>query len=246
MKYLILFFVFATQILSAQNFDKANELYRKSNFEAAVAEYEKILATGKESPELYFNLANAYYKLAKVGPSIYYYEKALLLDPNDKDIQNNLKFAQKMQIDAINPVTKSGVDRLTSDFTSMFHYNSWAWITVILAVLFLASFAGYYFAIQTLYKRIYFFAMFAILFLMVISVASALYQKRTTEQERPAIVYVGIAGVKSEPTAEAPDAFILHEGTKVFVLESLDNWKHVSLLDGNDGWIDAKSIRELK
>ncbi len=246
LRYIIGFILLATQLMGAQDFDLANKHYREGKFDEAITEYEKIVQSGKESEELYFNLANSYYKLAKVGPAIYYYEKALLLDPNDKDVRNNLKFAQKMQIDEIKEVPGSGISNLVLRFTSTFHYDTWAWITVGLAAAFLLCFIGYYFTVATLHKRISFFAMFAILFLMVISVASAIYQKRKFEREKPAIVYVGIAGVKAEPTADAADAFVLHEGAKVYVIESLDNWRRIELPDGNDGWVESKAIRELK
>ncbi len=246
MRYFIYIFLLASQFISAQDFDKANELYRAEKYEASVKEYEKILATGKESSELYFNLANAYYKLAKVGPSIYFYEKALLLNPNDSEIENNLKFAQKMQIDDVKEFKMSGIKSLVTNFTSAFHYNTWAWITVACAFIFLICFAIYYFTAKTILKRVFFIAMFLLIVAIIISVTSALYQKRVVDNQNPAIVYVPIAGVKGEPKESASDAFILHEGTKVFVVEKLDNWRKITLADGNDGWIEAKSLRELR
>ena len=71
--------VLATE--SAQKvFEIANEMYKKGEYENAIQKYEFIEKSLKqESADLYFNLGNSYYKLNKVAPSIYYYEKALLL-----------------------------------------------------------------------------------------------------------------------------------------------------------------------
>ena len=80
-------------------FDQANSLYNNGKYDAAILTYESILENNLHSSALYFNMANCYYKLNKIAPSIYYYEKALKLSPNDKDIQNNLSFAQQMTID---------------------------------------------------------------------------------------------------------------------------------------------------
>jgi hypothetical protein len=44
--------------------------------------------------------------LNKVAPA-YSYEKALVLSPNDKEVLNNLKFAQKRTIDEVKVIPKS-------------------------------------------------------------------------------------------------------------------------------------------
>ena len=75
--------------LIAQNellFSQANEAYNKGKYTKAIELYEKIEKTGNVSESLYFNLANSYYKIQKIAPSIYNYEKALTLAPNDQDL----------------------------------------------------------------------------------------------------------------------------------------------------------------
>ena len=243
--FLILFLF--TQIFWAQaSFEKANELYRKEKFAEAAAEYESILKTKQHAPELYFNLGNAYYKLNKVGPAVYNFEKALLLNPDDRDVRNNLLFAHKMMIDDVKEIPQAGFNKIISDFTSFFSFNTWAWIAVGSAVFFLMFFSGFYFSATTLYKRLFFIGMLMIALLMILSILSAVFEKNRYLNERPAIVYSGITAIKGEPRTSAPDASVLHEGTKVYVLETLENWKRVSLPDGSDGWIESKDIRELK
>lgn len=247
MKNVVYIFLLISQVFWAQSgFEKANELYRKEKFSEAVAAYENVLKTKKESAELYFNLGNAYYKLNKVAPAIYNFEKALLLDPNDAEIQNNLQFAQKMMIDEVKEVPKVGFQKSIENFTSSFRYDAWAWISVGLSVCFLLFFCGYYFSAQALYKRIFFIGMFLLALLILLSVLSAIFEKNRYETERPAIVFSGIASLKGEPSATATDAVVLHEGTKVYVIERLDNWRKVELQDGTNGWIAASAIKELK
>lgn len=247
MKKLFYIFLLISQTFLAQNgFEKGNELYRKEKFQDAVTAYESVLKTKKESAELYFNLANSYYKLNKVAPAIFNYEKALLLKPNDKDIINNLKFAQKLQIDDIKEVPKVGFSKLIQDFTSSYHYNTWGWIAVGFSTLFLVLFIGYYFSQTTLLKRLFFVGMFLALLVIVLGVLSAIFEKSNYENDRPAIVFAEITAVKTEPKSDAPDAFILHEGTKVQILETLDDWKKIELSDGTGGWIEETAIKELK
>lgn len=247
MKKLLFIFLLTTQFFYAQTgFEKGNTLYQKGKYEQAITEYESVLATKQHSAELYFNLGNCYYKLNKVAPAIYNYEKALVLNPDDAEITNNLKFAQKLQIDEIKVIPQVGFAKMIHDFTSIFHYNTWAWISVGLSTLFLLCFLGYYFSRFTLTKRIFFFGMFALLLLLLISVTTAISEKNHYESEKPAIVFAEMVLVKSEPQKASNTVFTLHEGTKVFIKESLDNWNKIQLTDGTEGWIEKTAIREVK
>ena len=247
MKKLLFIFLLTTQFFYAQTgFEKGNTLYQKGKYEQAITEYESVLATKQHSAELYFNLGNCYYKLNKVAPAIYNYEKALVLNPDDAEITNNLKFAQKLQIDEIKVIPQVGFAKMIHDFTSIFHYNTWAWISVGLSTLFLLCFLGYYFSRFTLTKRIFFFGMFTLLLLLLISVSAAISEKNHYESEKPAIVFAEMVLVKSEPQKASNTVFTLHEGTKVFIKESLDNWNKIQLTDGTEGWIEKTAIREVK
>ncbi len=247
MKKLLILFLLTTQFFFAQDgFEKGNDFYRKGKYEQAITEYESVLASQQHSAELYFNLGNSYYKLNKVAPAIYNYEKALVLNPNDAEITNNLKFAQKMQIDEIKEIPAVGFSKMVHDFASIFHYNTWAWISVGFSTLFLLFFVGYYFSQITLSKRIFFFGMFVLVFLLLMSVLAAISEKNDFENEKPAIVFAEMTLVKSEPQKASNTVITLHEGTKVFVLEALDNWKKIQLTDGTEGWIEKSAIKEVK
>lgn len=247
MKKILYLLLLTSQIFFAQSgFERGNALYQKGKYEEAIAAYESILVSKKESSELYFNLANCYYKLNKVAPSIYNYEKALVLNPNDREIQNNLAFAHKLTIDEIKVVPKVGFAKLLRDFTGAFHYNTWAWITVALSGFFLLFFIGYYFSQLTSSKRIFFIGMFMIVFLILLSGLAAIFEKSHFESERPAIVFAEIVQVKSEPKSSSSDIFMLHEGAKVFLHESIDNWVKIELTDGSEGWIENSAVRSVK
>ena len=107
----VLFLVLSiTSMGYAQNsklFSEATEFYNKGEYSKAIENYEQIIANGQHSAELYFNLGNCHYKLNAIGPSIYYYEKALLLKPGDGEILSNLKYAQNMRLDAVEEMPKS-------------------------------------------------------------------------------------------------------------------------------------------
>ncbi|MFT7334164.1 MAG: tetratricopeptide (TPR) repeat protein [Porticoccaceae bacterium] len=247
MKNIFYILLLTTQVFFAQNgFEAANELYQKAKYNEAVAAYENVERDNKQSAELYFNLGNSYYKLNKVAPAIYNYEKALLLSPKDSEVLANLRFAQKRTIDEVKVIPKVGFAKLLRDFTAIYDYNTWAWISVSFSGLFLLSFIGYYFSQLTLSKRIFFLGMFMMFVLLLISVAAAIFEKSYYKNEIPAIVFAEMVEVKAEPQKLAANVVTLHEGAKVFVKETLENWKKIQLTDGTEGWIQTSAIKELK
>lgn len=247
MKNIVYIFLLFTQTFWAQSaFEKGNDLYQKGKYEEAISSYESVAKSGKQSAELYFNLGNSYYKINKVAPAVFNFEKALLLNPSDSEIQNNLAFAQKMTIDDITEVPTVGFAKIIQNFTSNFYYDTWAWIVVVVSVLFLISFLGYYLSNTTILKRIFFVGMLFLLLFDVMSVSAGFFEKNRRQNDRPAVVFAEVTAVKSEPNSAAQDAFTLHAGTKVYVLESLNNYKKIQLLDQKEGWIEKSAIKELK
>jgi tetratricopeptide (TPR) repeat protein len=248
MKNILYLFLLISQVFFAQTgFEKGNALYQKAKYQEAVQEYESVIKENKQqSAELYFNLGNCYYKLNKVAPSIYNYEKALVLKPHDTETLNNLKFAKKLTIDEIKEVPKVGFAKLIQSFTGIFNYNTWAIISVGIAFAFLLSFIGYYFSQLTVSKRIYFIGMFVLLVALLLSVAAGITEKDHYDNDRPAIVFAEISEVRSEPQKAGSAIFLLHEGAKVYVTETVGSWKKIELTDGTEGWIDALTIKEVK
>ena len=244
----IFIFLFAS-ITIAQNdaaFNKGNTLYNEGKFQEAITAYESILTNDVHSAELYFNLANSYYKLNRIAPSIYYYEKALQLSPKDTDIKNNLAFAQNMTIDAIEKVPEVGFSKLIKGITNTFSFDVWAMISVSGVILFVILFLGYYFAYSTLKKRLSFVSSFVVLSIAFIALFFAFQKQAIDKNDNPAIVFSQESDVKTEPNLRSESAFQVHEGTKVQVLESYDDtWTKIEIANGKTGWIATEDIKLL-
>lgn len=247
-KIFFLLLLFCAPLMAQDNenlFEEANEAYNQGNYAEAISYYEQILENGYVSAGLYYNLANAHYRENNVAPSIYYYEKALQLDPNDEDIRNNLAFAREMLIDDIEERQESGFSALYTEFTSYLDYNSWAWLAVTSSVLFAIFFLIYYFSGGSLLKRIFFtFAMVAVIF-AVGSFVFAYQQKQYVDESQFGIVFAEEADVRDEPNLRSEEVFELHEGTKIQVLETYQNWIKFELANGIQGWIDKSDVRLL-
>lgn len=228
-------------------FEQANSTYNEGRYEEAIQLYESILDEKLHSSDLYFNLANAYYKSNQVAPSIYYYERALQLNPDDVDIQNNLSFAKNMTVDAIEPLPQVGLKRVVKNMIQIYDFEVWAILSIAMMVLFVLFFLMYYFSISTARKRVLFLGSFSCLALALISLSFAFQNYQYEKQDNPAIVFAQETQVHTDPNLRSETVFNLHEGTKVQVLEDYDeNWSKIKLDDGKTGWIASEDIKLLK
>lgn len=227
-------------------FEKANSLYNKGEYQAAIEDYLMISERGEHSAELYYNLGNAYYKLNQIAPSIYYYEKALLLNPDDQDILNNLQYAENMTIDAIDVMPKTGIDRLVSNVVGVFSHTTWAIGSIVFMVLFVVIFLLYYFSSYHRQKRLYFVLSFFFLLVGVLAVLGAYKQYTLQNSKTLAIIFAKETSVTSEPNMGSEEIFQLHEGAKVNVLDTMGEWKKIRLADGKIGWLPEGELKEIK
>ena len=226
-------------------FSKANDFYKNGQYSKAIQWYSKIEKKGVESDDLFFNMGNSYYKLNKVAPSIYYYEKALKLNPINQDASNNLAFAKRMTIDVIEELPKSFLQRFSSTIIQKLTYDTWAIFAVIASFFSAVLFFLYYFSSSSKRKILYFNSSIFIVFLMGIMVFFAFSNYKTTQKNRSAIIFAQESDIKNSPSFDGEGIFELHEGTKVYILDELSNWKKIKLADGKIGWIKASDLKEI-
>lgn len=244
----IITFLISTLVVAQHNetFTKGNSLYNDGKFQEAITIYETILEDNVHSSELYYNLANAYYKLNRIAPSIYYYEKALQIAPNDKDIKNNLSFANNMTIDAIEVLPEVGFSKFTKQVTNKFSFDTWAIMAIVLVIGFVVLFLFYYFSYGTVRKRLAFLSSFSCLFLTCVALFFAFKKFNFDQKDKPAIVFAQESNVKAEPNLRSEGVFDLHEGTKVQIIELYkEDWVKIKLADGETGWIPTEDIKAL-
>jgi len=226
-------------------FASANKLYQQERYIEALEQYQNIEKLDLESASLYFNMANIYYRTNQVAPAIYYYEKALKLKPNDKDIRFNLGFANNMILDNIEPLPKSLWQKFMEGIILRFTYETWSKIAVGLAFIFAFLFLMYHFSYSTGKKRFYFITSILSVIFVTTSLFFAYRNKHHMDTTIEAIIFSPAAEVKNAPTKSSDVYFELHEGTKVLILETLDNWKKIKIADGKMGWIDTAAIKEI-
>lgn len=249
MKKILFLLLFISSLANGQSveelFSKANTFYKQGNLEMAIENYLEIDKQEEVSSELYYNLGNCYYKLNNVAETIYYYEKALKLNPLNEDARNNLVFAKRLTIDSIKELPKSILQKINKNYFQKLSYNQWALITIVFSFLTAILFLLFYFSFRSSLKRTYFIAS-VFSFLFFISALTITYNQFIfTKNEVFAIIFSEKTEIRNEPSISSESIFTLHEGTKVRVLDAVGNWRKIKLVDGKVGWIPLKELKLL-
>ena len=219
------------------------EAYAAGQFEDALQDWSDVEATGLRSRELYYNLGNAYFKTGQTARAILNYERALRLDPSDADIRYNLEFARAQTQDRIDEVPEFILKTWTRKMGYWMSSDAWAVLSLVLLALALGLVLLFLLGPTAGMRRTGFFAGIAALLLALASWGFARSQKADAERHDEAIVMRPVSSVTSSPSSDAAKSlFILHEGTKVKVLDEVSGYKDIELSDGRRGWIAAGDI----
>lgn len=224
---------------------EAEVAYTQEDYGKAIELYEDILKNNGESPEIYYNLGNAYYKAGKIAPAILNYERALVLEPGDSDARFNLQMAKQKSVDKIEPIGEFFLSKWFGSVQNMASADSWALYGIVCFILFIGCLLLFFFSRWIRAKKAGFY--FGLIFLLFVILANifAGNQKEELVNRTHAIVFTPTVTVKSSPDASGTDLFILHEGTKVSIKSTLGQWSEIELEDGNIGWMPSKDIEKI-
>lgn len=239
-------FLVASTLKQEALFSKATEAYNNGSFLEAISLYNQILEKDLHSAALYYNLGNAHYKMGEIAPSIYFYEKALLLQPGDEEILNNLGFAQNMTLDAIQPLPQTFVHKLYQNWVYFLPMDSWTFLGIGLMILFVIGFILFNASYSPNIKRLTLIGSLVCLFLSLSTTGFAYLQYNDYRSDNPAIVFEEEVVVRAEPNFTSPENFRLHEGAKVQLIDGLGQWQKLKLADGQTGWVPTSTVKPLK
>jgi tetratricopeptide (TPR) repeat protein len=242
--WLMIFGLMASMTLGAQNdlFEAGNEAYENKEYPVAIELYDSILKAGFENSALYFNLANAYFESGAVAKAILNYERALYLDPADEEVIFNLSLAEDKRVDRLESMPQNLFKTFRLGVLQFLNPSYWAILGLIL--LFTAALGlGLY--LLSRYGRMGFVTLLAGLSLGLFSVIMSFSHAQFLKEHPALIIMNDSVYVKSGPSQEAEDLFILHGGTKAVQVEFYENWVKIRLLNGKIGWLPASQMEVI-
>ena len=225
----------------AEKYQNGITAYGNGNYQLAVQEFEEILTHDWESPELYYNLGNAYYRQKLFSGSIWAYEKCLALNPSHTDAQYNLSLANLNVVDKIDlpdpPIYLQWYETIRN------YFNLQDWVKLLVISLFLLMLMS---TVRKILQQKWLrpFENLVIIELIIISLLCG-HSFLELQSNAEGIIYSPIVIAFSEPNEYSSKIVEVHEGLKVNILDYNDEWVNLELLDGTVGWIMKKQIRAL-
>ena len=224
---------------------EADSAYVQERYQLAAKDYEALLKQGV-SADLYYNLGNCYYRMDQMTQAVLNYERALLLSPGDKDIRFNLQMARSKTIDKITPESEMFFVTWYRSLVNVMSVDGWARTALVALIVAIVLALFYLFSDRIWLRKIGFFGGIIALLLFLIGNLFAWQQKSNLTQRTGAIIIKSAVNVKSTPSKNGTDLYILHEGTKVTVTDSsMREWRKIRVADGKEGWLEVSEIEVI-
>ena len=221
---------------------QADSAYARADYETAVKLYGE-LAEQNLTADVCYNLGCAYYRIDDIAHSVLWFERALKLSPSDKDVLFNLEMARTKTIDKIIPQHEFILFTYFRVMTNWFSLRTWTVIGLFGFVLMLASLLFFWASGSVNVWKLTFSLAVVLLLVTILSNVCAMQQRNFKQTHTSGIITTPAVTVKSTPADNGNDLFVLHEGSKVEILDSsLKEWCEVSIADGKVGWIPKKAF----
>ena len=221
----------------------ANEAYAQENWNAAIKDYQAIADASVESAALWCNMGSAWYKSGNLGKAIVCYERALKLNPSYEDARYNLELLNSIKLDRIESVPELIIATWTKKIGRLLDSNAWAVCFLVFLAFALAMALLFVLGSSVTSRRVGFFTGIVFVLFAFASLSFSIWQKNAYIKADVAIVVKPVSSVKSAPSGDsAKDFFVLHEGTKVKIVDSVGGWYNIELTDGRQGWLPSSDI----
>jgi tetratricopeptide (TPR) repeat protein len=225
-------------------FERGNGDYEQGRYEDAASAYEKILGYGVVDPRVLYNLANAHFKMGRLGAAILNYERALRLDPADRDVRDNLEYARGLIRDRVAEaeipypvqVVRGFLDGLPADLLAVLFLIVFYVAAALLGLLPLTTSYG-------ARRALGYGAACAALAAVVTGTALAYTIDQKTAAR--AIVMEDKVDVLSGPAADNTVLFTVHEGARLELRNRRDGWYQVSLPNAMSGWVPSAAVEKV-
>ena len=224
---------------------QANQFYIQGEYLQAINLYERILQEYGVSPELFFNLGNAYFKTHDIARAILNYERALRLNPRFADARYNLELAQLRVLDNITPAEPFFLQRRINALVSSFTSNQWFYFSWVMFILALVGALLFVFGRSRSLRKGAFTTAVVVLCISALTLTFAVVRKNQFQNQNDAIVMIGVIPVKNAPDRNATNLFELREGTKVRIRSTLGDWVEITIGDGRVGWVERRQIEQI-
>ena len=248
--YITLLLLFFASTISANSLThQADSAYTEDNFVEAISLYNKIIQEEGTSSLLYYNLGNSYFRSGKLGKAIICYERSVILDPSNEDAITNLNFVRSQITDKPGD-NGTWISNTINELRTSTHANTSAVLALVSFILLMCSIIIYIYSSKVRIRKLGFFSAVTLLFCSIITNIFAYKAAKIACTHNMAIVIEPSTILSTSPRVpkdRTEEALLLHEGTKVEILDSIcnstsDKWYDVKVDNSHRAWINADAV----
>lgn len=224
--------------------DSANLKYQTTEYSKAIDYYLEV-EENFESPALYQNIGNAYFRLNDIPRAILYYEKALKIDPGNTDVEFNLATANGYIVDRFDVSSDQSFGTFINDLIQSTSANNWATYSIISIIVLFIFLTFTIISKRVSLKRFMFYMGILTGLVSLVLIIFSIQAKSLSQTSTHAIIISPKSDIKSEPNSLSTDLFVLHEGSKVELINDSDEWYEIRIPNGTKGWIPKKDLVDI-
>ena len=247
--YILIFLLLCINISFASSEEeliaKGNQFYQSGNFDKAAELYQQVVTSGYESPVLYYNLGNSYYRLGRIGYAILNYERAQKLAPGDEDITHNLALSNSRIVDKIDNIPPFFLFKWWESLLAFFTISGWTYTAYFFYILVLLSIGLFFFTKSPFRQKLSLYSAAGFILLLIITSSLLAIRMNRELNYKNGVVIEQAVTAKLSPDDKSADAFVLHEGIKVRLEDKVNDWVRIRLKDGKVGWLPEKDLRAI-
>jgi tetratricopeptide (TPR) repeat protein len=230
---------------ASATFQTAAEDYKKGDFAAASQKYEAIAKEGNVSPELYYNLGNAYFKQNQLGKCILNYERAALYGASDVDLQHNLAVAKERVKNEPEQISNFFLQSWWEGIRNLFSLTTWSIISIIGGWSGVGGLCLWLLGSLREHKKRGFWIGVSFIPLSLVAFLAACSHYNILHTRQDAVVLSESVQVRTSPDELGSVTETLGEGVKVLVLDQIGSWYKIRLSNGAEGWLTVNQLEKI-
>ncbi len=236
--FLVVSFSLITGSASAGRFETANNAYKEGNYHQASEIYSRIIADGRNSEGVFYNLGNAYWRMGETGRARLYWEKALKINPSNRDAAYNIGLIKKTIGEDSGESSAAAVTRICSKIMGL---NAMTVTVSVAAWAALLFFLGYYLR----RREGFIWAGAASLVIFLILLAGLLTRLEVQLKSSRGII-LRKTSIYSAPGTIADAQGTVPEGKKVVIISETKDWVSAGIPEENiQFWVPVEVIEKI-
>ncbi len=216
----------------------ANTYYKNKQYNEAEKLYLLVLKKDGNNANALYNLGNTCFHLKQFPYAVWYYEKALKLNPDSKFLKHNIEVTNNKLFNKIEFSKEFFVTKQLKGWVHSTSSNSWGMYLLVALWIGSISMLIYLFTTQNLFYKIGITAL-----LIAVLLGWFTYSTFTKEHHQDyAIILTTNAYLKKAPVETINAADTVQTGVKVQIIDADKDWRKIKLPNEKIGWIEKSNL----